>query len=490
MTRSASKRGDEKPYWDLERARLDEDQGSASRARRQWQRRRVATYCRRRIDSTRRVPADHRAQQLGGAQDSAVVSYQPDLRRRCGPARARVAPPAPSGASNQSIGCGARRCRRSRRGSARPRPLRSSTRAVSTASVLPRAGRERLGRMYSGVPKTKFLVAVAFLLATSAAAFAQQTQPPATPPQDHQHASTTDVIPLFESREASGTAWLPVDTPMYAIHQKWGGWNVMLHGIAFGQLLYEPGDIHRTGGYDETQAGSVNWGMLMARRSAGKGRLGLRAMVSLEPWTLPRLRRDQSPGHGRDVRRRHDSRSSASARSLHGACGGLRSAAARFVALAGLWRTRRGTSARPGRIPASRVVDAESDCADLAPLARFDAHHVRARHDWHLRSSLEGGDVRLQRPRARRGPLGPRSRSARFVLGAFHAAALGPSGAAGIGRPPRRSRSRVPAAATNGRRSPDSIGNVSPQARCRRDLGNDLRVRLELRSRNPPGRDF
>ena len=124
--------------------------------------------------------------------------------------------------------------------------------------------------MYSGVPKTKFLVAVAFLLATSAAAFAQQTQPPAIPPQDHQHASTSDVIPLFESREASGTAWLPVDTPMYAIHQKWGGWNVMLHGIAFGQLLYEPGDIHRTGGYDETQAGSVNWGMLMARRSAGR----------------------------------------------------------------------------------------------------------------------------------------------------------------------------------------------------------------------------
>jgi len=141
--------------------------------------------------------------------------------------------------------------------------------------------------MDSSVPRTKFLVVFVFLLATSAVAFAQETQPPATPPQEHQHASASDVIPLFESREASGTAWLPVDTPMYAIHQKWGGWNVMLHGIAFGQLLYEPGYIHRTGGYDETQIGSVNWGMLMARRSAGKGRLGLRAMLSLEPWTLP-----------------------------------------------------------------------------------------------------------------------------------------------------------------------------------------------------------
>ena len=179
----------------------------------------------------------------------------------------------------------------------------------------------------------------------------------------------------------------------------------MLHGIAFGQLLYEPGYIHRTGGYDETQIGSVNWGMLMARRSVGKGRLGLRAMLSLEPWTLAELRRDQSPGHGRDVRWRHDSRSPASARSLHGACGGLRSAAARFVALAGLWRTRRRTSTRSRRIPASRVVDAEPDCADLAPLARFDAHHVRARHDRHLRSAMEAGDVGLQRPRARRKPL-------------------------------------------------------------------------------------
>ena len=139
---------------------------------------------------------------------------------------------------------------------------------------------------YSGVPRTKFLVVVvAYLLATSAAAFAQEPQAP--PAQEHQHASPTDVIPLFESREASGTAVLPVETPMYAVRRTWGGWNVMLHGIAFGQLLNEPGYIHRTGGYDETQVGSVNWGMLLARRTAGKGRLGLRAMLSLEPWTLP-----------------------------------------------------------------------------------------------------------------------------------------------------------------------------------------------------------
>ena len=60
----------------------------------------------------------------------------------------------------------------------------------------------------------------------------------------------------------------------------------MLHGVAFAQVLYEPGDIHRTGGFGTHQFSSVNWGMLTARRAAGKGRLGLRAMGSLEPWTV------------------------------------------------------------------------------------------------------------------------------------------------------------------------------------------------------------
>ena len=60
----------------------------------------------------------------------------------------------------------------------------------------------------------------------------------------------------------------------------------MLHGVAFAQVLYEPGDIHRTGGFGTHQLGSVNWGMLTARRAAGKGRVGLRTMGSLEPWTV------------------------------------------------------------------------------------------------------------------------------------------------------------------------------------------------------------
>ena len=59
-----------------------------------------------------------------------------------------------------------------------------------------------------------------------------------------------------------------------------------MHGAVFGQVLYEPGDKHRTGGTANTQASSVNWLMGMARRRAGSGRVGVRAMVSAEPWTV------------------------------------------------------------------------------------------------------------------------------------------------------------------------------------------------------------
>ncbi len=91
---------------------------------------------------------------------------------------------------------------------------------------------------------------------------------------------------LFPTRDASGTAWLPDETPMYAYQRTVGKWDVMLHGAVFGQLLYEPGEIHRTGGFATKQASSVNWFMAMARRPAGAGRVGLRAMASVEPWTV------------------------------------------------------------------------------------------------------------------------------------------------------------------------------------------------------------
>jgi hypothetical protein len=127
---------------------------------------------------------------------------------------------------------------------------------------------------------------MAVVLATSAPAIAQHTHDPEPASPQHQHAPEPSDT-LFPAREASGTSWLPDATPMYAVHRSWRGWDVMLHGNLFAQFLYEPGERHRTGGFSTRQFSSTNWGMVMARRRAGAGRVGLRAMVSSEPWTVP-----------------------------------------------------------------------------------------------------------------------------------------------------------------------------------------------------------
>ena len=87
----------------------------------------------------------------------------------------------------------------------------------------------------------------------------------------------------FATREASGTAWIPEASPMLGFQTKARGWDLMFHGNAFVQFLYESGEVHRT----SHQAGSINWLMGMARRPIGTGRVGLRAMISLETWTIP-----------------------------------------------------------------------------------------------------------------------------------------------------------------------------------------------------------
>ena len=115
--------------------------------------------------------------------------------------------------------------------------------------------------------------------------FAQQDPPP--PPADiHEHVAVSAPL-LTPTQETSGTAWLPAATPMYGVHGPWRGWDIRLNGAAFVQGLYEPGDRHRTGGASISQVASANWTMLMARRSAAGGRLGIRTMFSAEPWTVP-----------------------------------------------------------------------------------------------------------------------------------------------------------------------------------------------------------
>ena len=94
--------------------------------------------------------------------------------------------------------------------------------------------------------------------------------------------SAADMTAWFPSRAASGTSWQPALTPMAGFHASVGDWMLMGHANVYAQFLYESGGVHRT----SRQAGSINWFMGMARRPVGRGRIGLRAMLSLEPWTI------------------------------------------------------------------------------------------------------------------------------------------------------------------------------------------------------------
>jgi hypothetical protein len=139
----------------------------------------------------------------------------------------------------------------------------------------------------AGVDVARATAATLCALMIAATPCAAQTLPQLmSPAAQHQHPVGTTTEPLFPTRDASGTAWLPDETPMYGVKRTWSGWTVMFHGNVFGQLIYEPGDRHRTGGFNRLQVSSVNWVMAMARRPLGAGRLGFRAMLSAEPWTV------------------------------------------------------------------------------------------------------------------------------------------------------------------------------------------------------------
>ena len=124
------------------------------------------------------------------------------------------------------------------------------------------------------------------IAASGAPAYAQEPHvhqhpaPQQPPPADHSAHQEDGTAGAFSPRDASGTAWLPDETPMYGIHATAGAWQVMWHGNAFAQYLQE------TGERGSRQAGSINWIMGMARRDLGRGRLGLRGMFSLEPLTI------------------------------------------------------------------------------------------------------------------------------------------------------------------------------------------------------------
>jgi hypothetical protein len=138
----------------------------------------------------------------------------------------------------------------------------------------------------SSAARGRLLILVALPFISPPVGFAQQGHDTVAPNSHEQHAMPAMTHGMFPSREASGTAWVPDETPMYGVERRLGDWHMMVHGTAFAQFLYEPGDRHRTGGFANEQFSAVNWLMLAARRPAGAGRVGLRGMVSIEPWTV------------------------------------------------------------------------------------------------------------------------------------------------------------------------------------------------------------
>ena len=81
-------------------------------------------------------------------------------------------------------------------------------------------------------------------------------------------------------RMGSGTTWIPDAVELPSRHFMVGDWMVMLHGFLFGQYDWQGG----ARGAD--QWGSLNWAMVMADRAVAGGRLQLRFMPSLDPWTV------------------------------------------------------------------------------------------------------------------------------------------------------------------------------------------------------------
>ncbi len=120
--------------------------------------------------------------------------------------------------------------------------------------------------------------------AALAALAAWAITPPAraqTPPAHDPVAMMQGPLGVSWMREASGTAWQPDDSPMFAHMQRVGGWSLMEHYNAF------VGVDAAGGPRGATDAFSTNWGMLMARHALAGGQLGARVMMSLEPLTLP-----------------------------------------------------------------------------------------------------------------------------------------------------------------------------------------------------------
>ena len=84
--------------------------------------------------------------------------------------------------------------------------------------------------------------------------------------------------PYGMAREASGTSWQPDSTLVDGLHGQLGDWSTMLHGSVTGVYDRQGGPRGDDKGFSQSML------MGMATRPLGDGRLGLRGMVSLDPF--------------------------------------------------------------------------------------------------------------------------------------------------------------------------------------------------------------
>jgi hypothetical protein len=102
-----------------------------------------------------------------------------------------------------------------------------------------------------------------------------------TAPMHHMIGPGPLAIPM--NRMGSGTSWLPDETPMHADHLMLGGWQLMLHYLAFATYDDQLSDRKIDG---SSQVNGIDWFMGMAMHDLGPGRFALRAMMSTEPFTV------------------------------------------------------------------------------------------------------------------------------------------------------------------------------------------------------------
>jgi hypothetical protein len=286
---------------------------------------------------------------------------------------------------------------------------------------------------------------------------------------------TSALGPYSMSREGSGTSWQPDATPMDRLHVRQGEWSVMAHGLV--NVIYDK----QSGPRGDDKAFTQSMAMLMGNRPLGRGTLGLRAMVSLDPTMgksgYPLLFQTGETADGATplVDRQHPHDFFMELAASYSVKLGTDGAAFAYFGLPASPRSRRTPSCT-----------ASPECASRgtahAPLARLDAHHFRSRDPRSEQGPRSDRSVVVQRSRARFGALEHRDAPIRLLVGA---ALVQPAARAVNAGQLRRPEEPGAARAHHARQADDGVDQPS-QGDRRRRLGDDAGLRSQPEVRRGP----